>query len=104
MLAAQTSIGTWIAIGTIVLMLIPIYISSLKGAQSYGRLEQKVDALSFAQAQTSAENAATNKLIAETIVKLTDQFQAHALMDASNFGEIRGALAHSPNPLPKASP
>jgi len=96
MLAANTSVSTWIAIATLVLMMIPVYIASLKGAQSYGRLEQKVDTLASAVAETSRQNAATASLLTATLVKLTDQFQQHSLQDASNFGEIRGLVGGTP--------
>lgn len=88
-----TSTGTWIALASLVLMMIPVYISSLKGAKSYGRLEQKVDALALAQSATAIQNAETARLLADTVGKLTDQFQAHAIADASNFGELRGLYA-----------
>lgn len=98
MLATGTSVGTWVALGTVIVMLIPVYISSLKGAQSYGRLEQKVDALAVAQATASVENAATAKLLTENITKLTDKFQEHAVQDAGHFGELRGLLGQTPKP------
>jgi len=92
MLAASTSPGTWIAIGTLVVMMVPVYISSLRGAKSYGRLEEKVDALAVAASTNAAANAETNRLLAEAITKLTDQFVDHSVQDAEHFGELRGIL------------
>ena len=95
MLATETSTGTWVAIGTLVCLMIPVYIASLKGAQSYGRLEQKVDQLASAQAQAASDSAATQKLLADVVTRLTDQFQAHAVQDAGHFGELRGLLGQT---------
>ena len=96
MLATGTSAGTVIGVVSLAIMLIPIYVMTLKGAQSYGRLEQKVDTLASAVAETSRQNAATAALLTATLVKLTDQFQQHSLQDASNFGEIRGLVGGTP--------
>lgn len=96
LLAAATSTGTWVAGFTLALLLIPIYIMTLKGAQSYGKLEQKVDQLAAAAESNATANAETNRLLAAAITKLTDQFVDHALQDATHFGEIKGILTPGP--------
>lgn len=96
MLAAATSTGTWVAGLTLVVLLIPIYIMTLRGAQSYGKLEQKVDELATAAEKNATANAETNRLLAAAIVKLTDQFVDHALQDAHNFGELKGIMTPGP--------
>lgn len=90
MLATATSAGTWIAGGTLFVMFLPIYFLTLKAANSYGRLEQKVDTLAEAQAETARQNANTAALAVLAMTKLSDAFTTHALSDAQNFGEIKG--------------
>lgn len=91
-----TSTGTWVALVTLVVMMLPVYFMTLRGAQGYGRLEQKVDELQKGQTNTAAANAITNQLIAESISKLTDAFQTHAVQDAGHFGELRGLMGATP--------
>lgn len=102
MLAQGTTNTTYITISivTFVILMVPIYVMTLKGAQGYGRLEQKVDNIALAQSQANAVNAETARSIAETVGKLTDQFQAHAVQDAGHFGELRGMLATQPPKTP----
>src|ERR1700674_1591966 len=94
MLATATSVGTWFAGVTIVVMLLPIYVLTLKAASNYGRLESKVDAIALAQAVAVKSAAETNALIALSITKVSDAFVAHAVADAQNFGEIKGWIQH----------
>ena len=96
MLATQISTGTWVAIGTLVILMLPVYISSLKAAQGYGRLEQKVDNLTIAHAQAQFTNSKTQELLATTLATLTGEFQGHAVADAGHFGELRGLLGAQP--------
>jgi hypothetical protein len=85
-----------VALGTLVILMIPVYISSLKAAQGYGRLEQKVDQLALSQASTATQNAETARLLAETVSKLSSAFQDHAVQDAGHFGELRGLMGAAP--------
>ena len=101
MLAVTTSAGTWVAIATLAVLILPIYFMTLKAANSYGRLEQKVDQLGIAQAETARQNAETSRLAVLSISRLSEQFGAHALLDAQNFGEIRALLHIIPS---QASP
>lgn len=94
MLATATSAATVIGCVTLIILLVPIYIMTLKAANSYGRLENKVDNIAQLAAQTAAAQATTNALLATAITKLTDQFTAHEVTDATHFGEIKGILGN----------
>jgi len=100
MLAVSTSSGTWVAIATLIILILPIYFMTLKAANSYGRLEQKVDQLGLSQAETAKQNAETARLAVLAMSKLSEQFGAHALLDAQNFGELRGLLHIIPGAAP----
>ena len=104
MLAAATTNGTWIALTTLIILIIPIYVLTLKAAASYGRLEQKVDSLAASTAAVQQQNAETARIAVVAMAKLSDAFQSHAVQDAQTFGEIKGWMQGVAVPPPKAAP
>lgn len=99
---AQTTTPTWVAIAGLAVLLIPVLIASLRGAQAYGRLEQKVDNLALMQAAADEHHQEAVRLIASTMDKLADKFNEHAIQDAGHFGELRGMVSTHFQPVPQS--
>lgn len=104
MLAQGTTNTTYVVVSlvTFALLMVPIYVMTLKAANSYGRLEQKVDNLAAMQQQANEQHQESVRMVAAVLDKLTDKFQEHAVQDAGHFGELRGMFAGQAQTVPQS--